>query len=427
MSVGQRIYKLRKDRGLTQQELAHPRYTSAHVSTIESGRRNPSPSALAFFAERLGVSIDELKTGRPATLVPELELALLEARNKISEGRQEEARGDLAKVERRARRHGLEALEGRAKVLLGLCAERRGDLEAASELFEQAEEELKEHSITARAEATAGRARCLHLMGDLRYGIYVLESAIDQLRREELEDPVALVTLYSPLIFLMFEAGMERRAGAIAEQALKLGELVEDPITVATMHMNVARVLLAKGQVTEAERSLSRAENLYRQRELATEVCRAHLAHGFMLSRSGDVDRARKELERALEIAQQTGSKVDQARSLNELARLERSQGRKEEAESLAHRSIDLLKDGSYTHELALAHREVGLARVSSDATVAEKMFKGAIELYERGESAAEVAVTYRLLGDLYDSAGDQGAAIDAYRAGLVALNPEEP
>ena len=77
--LGTRMRRLRLARGMTQKELADPKYSYAYVSTIEAGRRTPSREAIEHFATRLGVTPDELVTGRPADLEARLELSLQEA------------------------------------------------------------------------------------------------------------------------------------------------------------------------------------------------------------------------------------------------------------------------------------------------------------------------------------------------------------
>src|SRR5258708_36391023 len=52
--LGQRIRAARKGLGLTQQELAEPRFGKAYVSAIERGTVRPSLKALEYLAERLG-------------------------------------------------------------------------------------------------------------------------------------------------------------------------------------------------------------------------------------------------------------------------------------------------------------------------------------------------------------------------------------
>ncbi|MDV9199563.1 helix-turn-helix domain-containing protein, partial [Streptomyces sp. Wh19] len=67
-AVGRRVQRLRTKRGLTQRQLAEPAYTPAYISTLEAGRVRPSEAAVRHLADRLGVSYEELATGRPAHL-----------------------------------------------------------------------------------------------------------------------------------------------------------------------------------------------------------------------------------------------------------------------------------------------------------------------------------------------------------------------
>jgi transcriptional regulator with XRE-family HTH domain len=84
--IGTRLRRLRLAQGLTQRELAAPKYTHAYVSTIEAGRRTPSREALEHFAGRLGVDVDELRTGKPADLEARLHVRLIGARVDLSAG-----------------------------------------------------------------------------------------------------------------------------------------------------------------------------------------------------------------------------------------------------------------------------------------------------------------------------------------------------
>lgn len=62
-SVGQRLKRLRLDRGLSQRELSAPGASYAYLSRIEDGTRNPSVKALRLVAPKLGVSVSYLETG----------------------------------------------------------------------------------------------------------------------------------------------------------------------------------------------------------------------------------------------------------------------------------------------------------------------------------------------------------------------------
>ncbi|MGW4647236.1 helix-turn-helix domain-containing protein, partial [Kitasatospora sp. NPDC004289] len=91
-AIGQRLQQLRRERGLTQRALAGEGYTAAYVSTLEAGRVRPSEAALRYLAERLGVTQDELATGRPAHLATELRLDLTEAQAALATGDRAAAR-----------------------------------------------------------------------------------------------------------------------------------------------------------------------------------------------------------------------------------------------------------------------------------------------------------------------------------------------
>jgi len=65
MTLGQRIRERRRILKVTQQELGRAvEVTPQHVSAIEEGKGAPSLSALAKFAEELGVTIDYLVCGK---------------------------------------------------------------------------------------------------------------------------------------------------------------------------------------------------------------------------------------------------------------------------------------------------------------------------------------------------------------------------
>lgn len=59
-SLGERIRKLRKEKGLTLQALAGAELSKGMLSLIENGKANPSMESLAYIAERLGINKNDL-------------------------------------------------------------------------------------------------------------------------------------------------------------------------------------------------------------------------------------------------------------------------------------------------------------------------------------------------------------------------------
>jgi tetratricopeptide (TPR) repeat protein len=421
--IGPRLRQLRTGKKLTQRELASPRYTHAYVSSIESGHRTPSHEALEHFAAKLGVSIEELETGRPADLVARLDLRLAEARMSLSDGDFEAARQGFRAVIRDAKRHRLTTIHARAEEGLALGLEREGSPEEAIEHYQQAEMLLIDEPVTALVDAVAGKARCFFSLGDVRYAIYLLEAHLDALVREDLRDPDALAHLHGDLIYLYVEAGLYRKAVGSVDELELLAPRLKDPQRVAHMNMNVARAYLMQGEIERAQRSLQRAEDAYRELGYRNEAGAAHLARGYVLSREGMLPDARTHLELARTAYEETADQKHLPRALNELARVERLEGRLDRARGLLERSIALIGTND-TPILAWAHRELGEVLVELDPSAAEKRFRIAIELYELAEQSVDIAVTYRALGDLLQARGDSDGSCESYRTGILALEP---
>src|SRR5919197_3173795 len=78
-TIGQRIRRLRLKRGLSQRQLAAPGVGYAYISRIEHGDRDPSLKVMRILARRLGVSLEELETGRRVTAEADRELRVSDA------------------------------------------------------------------------------------------------------------------------------------------------------------------------------------------------------------------------------------------------------------------------------------------------------------------------------------------------------------
>src|SRR5438046_3027382 len=113
--LGKRFRSLRLAAGLSGAAVATPRYTVSYVSQIEAGRRRPSPEALEYFAQRLGVTPTYLATGVPEDLEPELKYRLEEARTNLREARPDEAETVAREVLDQADAYGLDRRGARAR------------------------------------------------------------------------------------------------------------------------------------------------------------------------------------------------------------------------------------------------------------------------------------------------------------------------
>lgn len=423
--LGKRLRQLRIGRALTQQELAEPHYTAAYVSTIEAGKRRPSERALAHFAERLGIDPETLVSGRPPGLVSEVELGLVEARRLTSVGDAKEAAKRFETLLETTRRHRLSELEVKAIYGLGFCQERLEHPERAIEHYESAIKLAGPDLILIAVEATVGQARCHQMMGDVRLAIHILESALLTLQRSRLEDPSALLRIRASLVAAYFEAGLYQRSFENADEALQLAADVDDPERLAWMYLNSAWALHHRGRSKDAHETLVRAEHFFGQLELRLEIAQARLARGMLLSREGELARARGEFRAAAATFREVGSPINEARTLNELGRLERIEGNAVKARSSLEHAAMILEQLEYPGLLAWTKRELGAALMDHDPDLAEKSLLQALELYERADEPMERAIAYRHLGELRDNQGNKAGACEAYRLGISVLEPK--
>lgn len=420
-ALGRRIKKLRLERGLSQAQLAEPELSSAYISLIESGDRQPSDRALAFIAERLGLTLDELASGSPAGFQVEVELRLQRVRCDVDEGRLDDAQATLSDVLRLVRRHKLKRAEARALELVAAITEKTDGPQEALRVYEQAENLWADDQLHLRFVTVTGIARCTHQLGDAQMALHILDSYRHQLEASEKPDPLALMQTYTATIYPAFAAGLPHRAAQAAREALALEARVDDPDHIACMHLTVARSLLYDGHHADALASIRRAEEIYLQGGWRNRLAKAHIAEAIVLAKKEDYEPARDKLQEALGLLRESPNRLDEALALNELGHVMRHLDDLGDAISYLQRASKLLAEADVI-EKAFNERELGLCLGTSNAKVAERHLKRAIDLYRISGASAELATTFKALGDLYGAQGKTDLALQALRDGISAV-----
>lgn len=430
-SVSERLLRLRKEKGLTQKDLAGSKYSAAFVSTVESGRRRPSEEAVRHFAAQLQIDPGELLTGRPAHLAVELELLLANARHSASTGDLVTAEIDYNTVRDQAEHHDLVRLTASALEGLARCAERSGDIDRAIRCLNEAGEILAEEPLPTRVPALVATARIQRVRGQLRDAAYLLETALERLGRDGLPDPEAVVQLQYGLVGVYIDLGLLDRAAIAGEAALALAGQVDDPEKIAQMHMQVARTFMLQGRWGDAEDALDRAHTTFRRLDYAIEMAMCHWARGYMLLRGERLQDAEIELHLAWRTMRSLDAGYYAGALASELATVLWRLGRPDEALAALEDAWRLDRgDGSASLAVADAYRLKGLiARDTGDACTAERALRRAFADFRTAGASPLAANTARVLGDLLREGGRQGEAIDVYRAGLAAVEqaPAEP
>lgn len=417
--VGERIRRLRQERGLAQREVAEPELSGAYLSLIESGSRLPSERALRHIASRLGVDAEELMSGKPTGTEARLELQLQQARAAAFQGRSREAEESLMEVERETRRFGVTGLQAKALTLAGAMAMSLDDVEGASDYFDDALRLLANAPAHHRFEAIVGLAQVNHAQGDTRLAVHLLESYLTELRHGKVEDPAAVMRVKSALVHYYRALGLARQASEAAEDAIRLSPHVEDPEQLACMSMNVARALYEDGRHDDAVDALKRAEQLYQMLDWPLQRIRARVNKGIVQHGKGNLDGARESFRGALvDLENFPAQKLVRADVLNELARVERLLGNTSEAVAMLTEARKFLTRANLI-ERAFNAREMGLCLAGSDRDAASAELRRAARDYGAAGAAAEAAKSLLELGRLLREAGEDAEAAVVLQEGL--------
>ena len=412
-SLGERLRRLRQERGLSQRDIASPGVSYAYVSRIEAGARQPSVKALRKLARKLGVSAEYLETGRDVHPGEERELRLSQAALRL---RLEE---DLAEPEKDFRAVLDEAaLDGdadavlRARLGLGEVAFRRGDYREA---VRQLEEPLAEGEVSplSHGDVYATLARAYSGLGRPERAVELLESCLAEVRERAPDDVAADVRFATYLSYALADRRDLPGARAVVKEALARAESGADAYSRVRLYWSLARLALMENKPRTALRQIHRAIGLLEATEDSRQLARAHLFCGETLIDDGDAAAAASHLERAERLLGDTADAADLGWLWSEQARERTASGDHKQAAALAKKALEILK-GSDPLKLARAHAALaGAYTAAGDVDKAHAEFERAVELLAGETRWQEPAGTSRDWAHALRAAGRDQDALD--------------
>jgi len=424
VNFAERFRDLRTRAGLSKTALARGHYTVSYVSQIESGKRTPSRDAMAFFADRLGVSPRFLATGVPDGMEDALRYRMEESVRATRSQRLEEAEQGFRSLIEEADRYGLRRLRARGLAHLGevLALEERH-----REAIDKLEEAIETGDLMERDAglAVSRLARTYRTVGDLAYATEVVESFLARTDRPPLE-PGIVAELQSVLVSVYFELGHIHKSEQAALRALASAGQGAPPEIRANAYWDASRVMAEVKRWDEALEFATRARVLMEELDDRRSVARLHNAYAFICLEVDPpkTEEAARHLDLAEAMLEEVGGAIDMAYVLSERARLALVEGRPKEALDHAERSLVFGADDEGDRPktlflVARAHAELG-QRAEARAALLE-----ASALFEKQGARQHVASCYRELGELELADGKTEAAMEMFRAGLAVLDPK--
>ena len=408
-TIGQRLKRLRLEKGLSQRELAAPGVSYAYISRIEAGTRQPSVKALRKLAGKLGVSADFLETGSglASSEARELRLANLELSVRLGEWNDLEA--PLERILAESVGAGDRAAATRALVALAALAQEHGDFERAASLLEATLEDEPflpvEHfdiyTKLGRAYAAAGRpAQAVALFERCMEGV------------EELDETTLAARYATLLSYALSDIGELARAETVVERALQLVKDTSDPYMRVRLYWSMARLAHAEGRESVALTNVRKAIALLEATDDSFHLARAHLLAARITISRDDADATARHLDKAAKLLGGSPSQQDASELMILRSRVATVRGDSESAVALAREALELVGASSPEDEgYALAALADALV-VAGDHDVAEESYSRSAELHEGQGLLRDAAQTCRSWGHLLQKLGrDRDAA----------------
>jgi tetratricopeptide (TPR) repeat protein len=421
-TIGERIRRLRKEKGLKQTALTGPGLTAAQICRIESGKRQASLKAIRRLAAKLEVSPEYLETGIDMTRREELELRLsdLELRMRLNPS-DETFTGDLGELIELARRAGEADIAARAHAVLGTVLAGRGRLsEALRHLKVAIEHPLLEPSTHPYTYVTLANVYCE--LGRPSDGVAVCKDALERISGETGTPRAIIVTCLSQALS---DAGEFERAESVLEETIQTGN--PDPYDRARIHWLQARVAAMQGNGRLALFQMREAIALLKKTEDTVRLARAHLLCASILLSGEKTVGVSRHLRLARELFPDDAEVVDRGILLGHEALLAAYEHRFDKALARAEEALEILPEHSMEQTGALRAKALALS-ARGEYEIADELFLRVLRKYDKGKNWREASLVSRdraamleQAGRLSDSQGELERARD-YESRLVTV-----
>jgi transcriptional regulator with XRE-family HTH domain len=420
-TIGQRLKRLRLERGMSQRELASPGVSYAYISRIEAGTRQPSVKALRRLAAKLGVSPEYLETGSDIRDEEARELKLADAELALRLGEPAEAEATLKNLLDEALGAGDAKSATRARIALGFAAFERGDHPNAVRLLEEAIG-TKRPWPTERPDVYATLGHSYAAIGAPERAVTLFEQCLDEIRDVDANAHVRFASLLS---YALSDMGDLARAESVVKEALaKAQEHDADPYMRVRLYWSLARLSEMEGKSSQALHHIRRAIALLEATDDTIHLGRAHLLCAWIMTSQGNARGAREHLDQAESFFGAHPTADDVAMLKVERARAAAVLGEGGEAVELAREAIALLGD-KQPAELGSAFFALGdgLA-LESEPDAANEAFRRAVDLLSEQRRWREATQACQSWGKMLRKAGREEQALDVLeRAAELGLH----
>jgi tetratricopeptide (TPR) repeat protein len=424
-TIGERLKRLRLDRGLSQRELSEPGVSYAYISRIEGGARRPSVKALRMLARKLGVSADYLETGSEIRDSDERELRIADAELELRlAGSSPEAEDRLARLRDDALAAGDLMAASRASIALGLAAESAGQYGEAIERLQHGLE-LAPVSPGLRPDVFATLGHAYSASGRPDRAVELFERCLADLRELDADDVAAEVRFTTYLSYALTDLGDLSGAQTVLDEALERAEVVTDAYSRVRLYWSLARLNDVRGQSAAALDCIRRAMALLEVTDDTLHLARAHLLCADILMAQDRLEPAGRHLGFAEQLFGAQAEALDLTNLRRDQAKHAARGGNGEQAVEYARSALESAGEEN-PHERGNAFWALadGLA-LTGESDEADAAFREATKLLEEHGHRRDVVEAYRSWGKFLRRSGREEEALEVFeRAADLASEP---
>ena len=344
-TIGERLRRLREERGLTQRDLIAPGVSAQYISKIERGQRNASVKALRKIAPKLGITAQFLETGSdiPDTEVREFWLDDAELSLRLG-GDPQSLEAALREALRNAEVAGDARAAARARLVLGALASRQGDHAAAIDHLESATGAEWVTPLT-HADAFTTLAHSYGAMDREPEAVSLLRGCLKEALAAEPADGAGVTRFATHVSYFLADMGSLEEAREAIDVALDHGRDSADPYTTIRLFWSRARLAAHEGDYYVARIAVNRAIGLLEATEDTSHLARAHLLAAEISLWDGNIGDATEHLEAAEVILPDDAEIQDRAYLLIQQAFVAARNGNPAEGVDHANQAIRTLGD----------------------------------------------------------------------------------
>jgi len=409
-TIGERLKRLRQERGLSQRELAAPGVSYAYISRIEAGSRQPSVKALRRLAAKLGVSADYLETGSDVDPRAARELRLADLELAVRLGEAEGLQGSLEDAIADAVADGDSQSASRARFALALLLQNQREYARSAALLEQAVADVP-FDPAGRIDLYANLGRAYTEAGHAQEAVALFERCVEEC--SERGDATAEARYATLLSYVLSDTGDLARAEDVLRQALKRVKNSVDPYMRVRLYWSMARLAHTEGRETIALANVRKAIALLQATEDTLNLARAHILAAYIMLSRDDCDAAATHLDDAELLLGSNVTPQERLEITTQRARVAALRGEAEEAVALGRRAVELAAEHSPVDRgLALGALADGLT-LTRDLAGARVAYAEAVDLLEEQGRWRHAATACRAWARMLRESGEETAALD--------------